>query len=171
MQDCGLLRCCRMFYNESDGELLGIISRRDELCQVSQRNLIRSLGMAQGCRAAIVFFVLAVIMEPDPPPKALRGRDWLFTQGARSETRREVATSSASPNPEYNYFMRGLAQRTWAEPSSQGAADWQHELREHQSTSLKPMNFQPSRMMFYCDGRPVVVPRSIFFVWQSHVER
>ena len=71
-----------MFYNECNGELLGIISRRDELCQVSQRNLIRSLGMAQGCRAATVFFVLAGYHGARPATESAAWQGLAFYTGS-----------------------------------------------------------------------------------------
>ena len=53
--------------------------------------------------------------------------------------------------------MRGVAERTRVEASAEGAAVWQHELRQYGHALQKPMNFQPTRMMFYCEGRPIVV--------------
>lgn len=96
-------------------------------------------------------------------PKGLQGKDWLFEQSARSELRREIASSSASRNPEFHRWqMRGVGERTMTQPSAAGAEDWQVEMRDNSHVSMKAMNFSPARLMFHCAGRPCVVPCELF---------
>ena len=86
--------------------------------------------------------------DPHRPPKELAGVDWLWTQGARSEDRYERATGSASGNPEVSEAMRGVAKRTRIEPKDDKAEPWQQELREHAHVAQRPMNCEPTRMIF-----------------------
>ena len=100
-------------------------------------------------------------MEHSLPPKRLAGPDWLYTQGARSEDRRERASGSTSSNPERDDVTRAVAERTRVEPRAAKSEGWQRELRQHSYVAQKAMSFEPTRMMFYCNGRPCVAQRNI----------
>jgi hypothetical protein len=58
--------------------------------------------------------------------------------------------------------MRGVAKRSRIEPKGDQAPQWQQELREHGHLAQRPMNFEPTRMMFYVTGRPCVVQRKLY---------
>ena len=102
------------------------------------------------------------MVERHPPPKELAGPDWLWSQGARSEERYDRATGSISGNPEVSRNMRYVAEKTWVEAKAGKAEPWQHDLRVHGHATQRPINFEPQRMMFYCDGRPCLVQRKIY---------
>ena len=102
------------------------------------------------------------MVERHPPPKELAGPDWLWSQGARSEERYDRATGRISGNPEVSRNMRYVAEKNWVEAKAGKAEPWQHDLRVHGHATQRPMNFEPQRMMFYCDGRPCLVQRKIY---------
>ena len=79
----------------------------------------------------------------------------------RSEDRRERASGSTSSNAERDDVMRAVAERTRLEPSAAKSQGWQQELRQHSYVAQKAMNFEPTRMMFCCSGRPCVAQRNI----------
>lgn len=138
----------------------GTVMSAGHSLQPSNSSVARASTSA-GPRASVV----DQTMDPSKPPRSLAGPDWLWTQGARSEDRRERATGSASSNQELGQVMRGVAERTRVEASAEGAAVWQHELRQYGHALQKPMNFQPTRMMFYCEGRPIVVQWTLSLFW------
>ena len=134
-----------------------------EIAAANFHSLFRAQALPEALCAGLSGIVFVGVMDdPHRPPKELAGVDWLWTQGARSEDRYERATGSASRNPEVSEAMRGVAKRTRIEPKDDKAEPWQQELREHAHVAQRPMNFEPTRMMFYCVGRPCVVQRKLY---------
>ena len=134
---------------------------------VNAASNLRSLFLAQdlstalgACHFSILF--AWVMVDLNRPPKGLAGVEWLYTQGARSEDRYERASGSTHSNPEMNDQMRGVAKRSRIEPKADSSEPWQQEMREYSHCVQRPLNFDPTRMLFYCDGRPCVVQREIY---------
>ena len=111
---------------------------------------------------AIPYFAFEVMVERHPPPKELAGPHWLWSQGARSEERYDRAVGTISENDAVSSTMRYVGEKSWVDPRVGKAEPWQHELRVHGHATQRPLNFDPQRMMFYCDGRPCVVQRKIY---------
>ena len=134
-----------------------------EIAAASVRSHFLAPALPNAFCAGLSGIVLVGVMDdPHRPPKELAGVDWLWTQGARSEDRYERASGSASRNPEMSEAMRGVAKRSRIEPKGDQAPQWQQELREHGHLAQRPMNFEPTRMMFYVTGRPCVVQRKLY---------
>ncbi len=102
------------------------------------------------------------MVDRHPPPKGFAGTEWLWFQGARSEERYDRAVGSISENQEVSRTMRYVGAKTLVEPKDGDAEPWQHELRVAGHGTQRPMNFDPQRMLFYCDGRPCVVQGKIY---------
>ena len=102
------------------------------------------------------------MVERHPPPKGLAGPEWLWTQGARSEERYDRAVGTISENTEVSSIMRHVGETTWVEPKADKAEPWQHDLRVIGHATQRPLNFDPQRMMFYCEGRPCLVQWKIY---------
>ena len=100
--------------------------------------------------------------DRQPPPKGLSCPEWLWTQGARSEERYDRAVGTISDNSEVSGVMRHVGEATWVEPKDGQSEPWQHDLRQHGHATQRPLNFDPQRMMFYCEGRPCLVQRNIY---------
>jgi hypothetical protein len=130
--------------------------------------LISQTLLAQALRASPLWvpdthpFFVCSMAGGDQPPKGLAGTEWLWTQGARSEDRYERASGSASANTELTDVARRVGQKTRVESRVEGSQVWQQEIRDYCHIAQKPMNFEPTRMMFYCNGRPCVVHRKLY---------
>jgi len=100
--------------------------------------------------------------ERHPPPRGLSAPEWLWTQGARSEERYDRAVGTISDNTEVCGVMRHVGETTGVEPTDGQSEPWQHDSRQHGHATQRPLNFDPQRMMFYCEGRPCLVQRKIY---------